>query len=118
MTQAELELIVRETRARGLHSTWNELLAFSEGVVGGLVDAYQALLKSTAKSDKVSSSDFDDVQKVVKDKLAAVLTLLTSRAQVAKWEAELLDRSDVSEVHEIRYSDPGDSFAKGSGLGD
>ena len=54
----------------------------------------------------------------MKDKLAAVLTLLTSRAQVAKWEAEVLDRSDVSEVQEIRYSDPGDSFAKGSGLGD
>ena len=118
MTQGELELIARETRARGLHSTCNELLSFSEGVVGGLVDAFQALLKSTAKSDKVSSSDFDDVQKVVKGKLAAVPTLLTSRAQVAKWEAELLDRSDVSEVQEIRYSDPGDSFAEGSGLRD
>ena len=90
MTQTELELVARGVRARGLHSSWDELLTFSKDAVGSLVDAYQALLRSTAKSDKVSSSDPDKVQKVVKDKLAKALTLLTSEARVAKWESEAL----------------------------
>ena len=51
MTQVELELVARETRARGLHSSWKELLTFSEDMAGSLVDAYQALLKSMARSD-------------------------------------------------------------------
>jgi hypothetical protein len=90
VTQAELELVAREIRARGLHSSWDELLTFSKDAVGSLVDAYQALLRSTAKSDKASSSDPDDVQRMVRDKLAKALTLLTSEARVAKWESEAL----------------------------
>jgi hypothetical protein len=88
VTQVELELVAREIRARGLHSSWNELLTFSEDAVGSLVDAYQALLRSTAKSVKVTSSDPDDVQKLVGDKLAKALTLLTGEARVAKWKSE------------------------------
>ena len=88
MIQAELEQVARKMRARGLHSSWEELLEFSRDVVGSLVDAYQALLKSTAKSDRISSIHPDDVQKVVREKLATVLTLLTSEAQVARWELE------------------------------
>jgi hypothetical protein len=94
VTQAELELVAREIRARGLHSSWEELLTFSKDTVGSLVDAYQTLLRSTAKSDKVSSSDSDDVQKMVRDKLAKVLTLLTSEARVAKWESEALTENN------------------------
>ena len=95
MTQAELDSIARKMRTRGLHSSWDGLLTFCKDVVGSLVDAYQELLKSTAKSDKVSSTNPDDVQKVVRDKLAAVLILLTSKAQVAKWESEVLARNNM-----------------------
>jgi hypothetical protein len=94
VTQAELELVAREIRARGLHSSWDELLTFSKDAVGSLVDAYQALLRSTAKSAKVSSSDPDDVQKMVRDNLAKALTLLTSEARVAKWESEALTENN------------------------
>ena len=88
MTQAELELFARAMRGKGLHYSWNELLAFVEDIVGGLAGAYQTLLRSTAESDTISSTDTDEVQKVVKDKLAKALTALTSEAQVAKWESE------------------------------
>ena len=94
MTQTELELVAREMRARGLHSSWDELLTFSEDVVGGLADAYQALLRSMAKSDTASSTDPDDVQKLVRDKLVKVLTLLTSEARVAKLESKALMESN------------------------
>ena len=95
MTQAELELVAKKMRTRGLHSSWDELLTFAKDVVGGLADAYQAVLKSTAKSDKVSSTNPDNVQKVVRDKLAAALTVLTSEAQVARWESDVLDGNNV-----------------------
>jgi len=36
MTQAELEQIAREVRAKGLHSSWNELIEFSN--VGADID--------------------------------------------------------------------------------
>ena len=94
MTEAELESVAREMRYRGLHSSWNELLAFSQDVVGSLADAYQALLRSMAKSDTVSSFDSDDAQKLVRDKLAKALTLLTSEARVAKLESEALMESN------------------------
>ena len=108
MTQTELELVAREIRARGLHSSWEELLTFSKDVVGSLADVYQTLLKSTAKSDKVSTSDPDDVQKVVRDKLAKVLTLLTSEARVAKWESEALtenNRPGTQGIEDSRFEE-------------
>jgi len=90
MTQADLELVAKELRARGLHSSWDELLTFSKDVVGNLVDAYQALLKNSKLPDKIFSTNPDDAQRVAKDKLAAVLVLLTSKVHVAKWESEAL----------------------------
>ena len=104
MTQAELELVAREIRARGLHSSWDELLTFSKDAVGSLVDAYQALVRSTAKSDKISPSDLDDVQKVVRGKLSAVLALLTSRAQLARWESEALAGNSILGMREVEGS--------------
>jgi len=95
MTQADLELIARKMRARGLHSSWDGLLTFSKDVVGNLVDVYQALLKNSALPDKISSTNPDDAQRVVKDKLSAALVLLTSKAQVAKWESEALAGNNV-----------------------
>jgi len=90
MTQAELELVAKEIRARGLHSSWDNLLEFSEGVVGNLVDAYQALIRNSALPDNTSFSNPDDAQRIAKDKLAKALTLLTSEAQVTRWESEVL----------------------------
>jgi len=104
MTQIELELVARGVRARGLHSSWDELLTFSKDAVGSLVDAYQALLKGTAKPDTVSSSDPDDVQKVVKYKLVKALTLLTSEAQVARWGSDALTENNTSGTRQMEDS--------------
>ena len=90
MTQAELEQIAREVRAKGLHSSWSELIEFSDGVVGNLVDAYQALLRNSGSLGSISSSNTEDVQLMVQDRLAKALTLLTSEAQVASWKSEVL----------------------------
>jgi len=94
VTQIELESVAREMRYRGLHSSWNELLILSEDIVGSLADAYQTLLRSMAKSDTAPSTDPDDAQKLVKDKLVKALTLLTSEARVAKLESEALMESN------------------------
>ena len=51
MTPVELEQIPTKMRATGLHSSWNELIEFSNDVVGGLVEAYQTLLKDSASSN-------------------------------------------------------------------
>jgi len=106
VTQAELELVASEMRFRGLHSSWNELLAFAEDVVGSLASAYQTLLRSMAKSNTVASTDPDDAQKMVKDKLVKALTLLTDEVRVAKWESEALtenNRPGMNEVEDLRF---------------
>ena len=106
MTQAELELVAREMRDRGLHSSWNELLAFAEDVVGSLASAYQTLLRSMAESNTISATDPDDAQKMVKDKLVKALTLLTDKVRVAKWELEALtenNRPGMNEVEDLRF---------------
>lgn len=104
MTQAELEQIARETRARGLHSSWNELLKFAESVVGSLVDAYQALLRKSVSSGSRLSADADDLRVLVQERLAKALTSLATQAQVAKWEAEALacDTPAVSRENPVR----------------
>jgi len=106
VTQAELELVAREMRDRGLHSSWNELLAFAEDVVGSLASAYQTLLRSMAESNTISATDPDDAQKMVKDKLVKALTLLTDELRVAKWESEALtenNRPGMNEVEDLRF---------------
>ena len=100
MTQGELELIARNVRARGLHSSWDDLLKFSKDVIGNLADAYQSLLKSLALSKKTPSNDLVDMQKVIRDKLATALTLLTSPAQVARWESEALAENHILAAEE------------------
>jgi hypothetical protein len=108
VTQAELELVAREMRDRGLHFSWNGLLAFAEDVVGSLASAYQTLLRSMAKSSTISSTDPDDAQKVVRDKLVKALTLLTDKARVAKWESEALtenSRPGIQGVEDSRFEE-------------
>jgi hypothetical protein len=91
MTQGELERIAREVRARGLHSSWNELLEFSESLVGSLVDAYQALLRqSVSVSSSVISANPGDLGVLLQEKLSDALVLLASQEQVAKWGSEAL----------------------------
>ena len=88
MTQAELEQIARQVRAKGLYSSWNELMEFSDCVVVSLVDAYQALLRNSVSSDITPSASTSDLHMLVRGKLAKALTVLTSEMQVARWESE------------------------------
>ena len=104
MTQAELEQVAKEMRARGLHLSWDNLLEFSRDVVGNLADAYQVLLRNTALSDSTYLSNPNDVPKIVKDKLGKALTLLTSEAQVARWESEAWAENNISDAQEAKDS--------------
>ena len=104
MTQAELELVARKMRARGLHSSWDGLLTFSKDVIGNLLDAYQALLKSAAKPDRISSTNPDDAQKVARSKLAKALILLTSEAQVTRWKSDALTENNNPGTQQIESS--------------
>ncbi len=87
MTQAELEQIATNFRAKGLHLSWAELIKFSNDAVGGLVDAYQTLLKNPASSN---GDNTDKIYLLIRDRLSKVLISLTSPAQVARWESEVL----------------------------
>jgi hypothetical protein len=90
MTTAELEQIATKIRATGLHSSWSELIEFSNDVVGDLVEAYQTMLKDPA------SSNGDNTEKMyllVRDRLSKALISLTSPEYVAKWESEVLGSS-------------------------
>ena len=104
MTQAELELVARGMRARGLHSSWDNLLEFSKDVVGNLADAYQALLRNAALSGTSSLSDPNNAQKIVRDKLAKALALLTSETQVARWQSEATAENRKHETPEFEGS--------------
>ncbi len=90
MTQKDVEQVATQMRARGLHSSWKELLEFSESVVGSLVDAYQTLLRSSASSGNVLAASPDDLRVLLQEKLGKALLSLTSKEQVAKWESEAL----------------------------
>jgi len=94
LSQTDLEQLARQMRARELHSSWNELLEFSGSVVGSLVDAYQALLRSSVSSSNMLSVDPGDLRALVQDKLGRALLSLTSKEQVARWESEAL-ASDI-----------------------
>ena len=90
MTPVELEQIATKMRATGLHSSWRELIEFSNDVVGGLVEAYQTLLKDS------TSPNGDNKEKIcllVRDRLSKALVSLTSPAHVARWESEVLGNS-------------------------
>jgi len=90
LAHTDLEQLARQMRARGLHSSWNELLVFSESVVGSLVDAYQALLRNPVSSDNILSVNPGDLRVLLQEKLGKALVSLTSQEQVAKWESEAL----------------------------
>lgn len=98
MTQAEMEQIARQVRARGLHLSWNDLLLFSESVVGSLVDAYQALLRNSVSPGNTISANSGDLQVLAQEKLGKALVSLTSEEQVARWKSEVLSSDYTAPV--------------------
>ena len=100
LTKTELENLARQARARGLRSSWAELLEFSQTVVGSLVDAYQTLLRDS--NSGALSHNPGDPQIMLKDNLSKALTSLTSETQVARWESEILGDNGSSSKREDR----------------
>ena len=90
LNQADLEQLASQMRARGLHSSWVELLEFSESAIGSLVDAYQALLGAPVSSGNPLSANPGDLRVFLREKLGKALVSLSSQEQVAKWESEAL----------------------------
>ena len=93
MTPVEIEQIAMNFRAKGLHSSWNELIEFSNEVVAVLVEAYQTLLKDSASLGIIPSANTEKTNLLVQDRLAKALISLTSPTQVARWESEVLGSS-------------------------
>jgi len=98
MTQVEIEQIAGQIRAKGLHLSWNDLLLLSESVVGSLVDAYQALLRSSMSPGNTISANPGDLLVLVQEKLGKALVSLTSEEQVARWKSEALSSDYTAPV--------------------
>ena len=96
MTQIELEQITRHVRDKGLHSSWNELMEFSNCVVANLIDVYQILLRNSGSPDSRLSNRPDDMNAIVLEKLTKALTSLTSEEKVSRWRSDALLESDVT----------------------
>lgn len=88
LNQTDLEQLASQMRARGLHSSWNELLELSESVVDNLVDAYQALLRNSVSSGSMPAANCGYLRVWLQKKLGRALVSLTSQEQLAKWESE------------------------------
>jgi hypothetical protein len=97
MTQAEAELIAREIRSKCLHSSWSDLVAFWQSVMGNLESAYHAAVLSTTPFPRTSSGDSSDItQRIVRDKLAVALSQLVGERQVTRWGAEATNGNPTS----------------------
>jgi hypothetical protein len=88
LTQSELEELANQMRWRGMHLSWNELMEFSQSVVGALVDAYQAVLRDSECPQGKLTERRSGSPAIVKTQLARALKSLTSETQVTKWESE------------------------------
>ena len=97
MTQEELEQSARKMRERGLHYSWLELMEFTGDVVGNLADAYQSLLRGISSLSK-DLNDTDTEIKVIANKLATTLTILTGEEKVTRWRNDALLASDTSDT--------------------
>jgi len=100
MTQEELEQSARKMRERGLHYSWLELMEFTGDVVGNLADAYQALLRRISPLSK-DLNDAEPEIKVIANKLATVLTILTSEGKVTRWRSDALLASDMTNTKRL-----------------
>ena len=96
MTQGEIEAVVREIRTRSLHSSWNDLVGFWQGVIGNLEKAYRASVQSIAAFHQMSSGDSNDMQRTVRDELATALRKLAGGRQMARWDAEATRGNRIS----------------------
>ena len=85
MTQTELEQVATHIRDIGLHASWNDLLAFTDNVVGNLVDAYQTVVGNSLATNVVLSPAPDNV---LQEKLSKAITSLTNEEMVARWRTE------------------------------
>ena len=85
MTQTELEQVATHIRDIGLHASWNDLLAFTDNVVGNLVDAYQTVVGNSLATNVVLSLAPDNV---LQEKLSKAITSLTNEEMVARWRTE------------------------------
>ena len=85
MTQTELEQVATHIRDIGLHASWNDLLAFTDNVVGNLVDAYQTVVGSSLATNVVLSPAPDNV---LQEKLYKAIASLTNEEMVARWRTE------------------------------
>jgi len=99
MTQEELEQSARKMRERGLHFSWLELMEFTGDVVGNLTDAYQSLLRGSSSLSK-DLNDTDAETTVIANKLATVLTILTSEEMVIRWRNDALLASDITNKYD------------------
>ena len=90
MTQGEIEAVAREIRTRFLHSSWDDLVGFWQGVIGNIERAYHASVQSVASSYHMSSGDSNDMQRIVRDELATALRKLAGGRQMARWDAEAM----------------------------
>ena len=89
LTQTDKEQLARQIRARGMNSSWDELLEFCQTVVGNLADAYQILLANPSFSDTVSTKT-SELSALLKEKMCKALVSLASEAHVIRWESEVL----------------------------
>lgn len=87
MTQGEIEVVAREIRTRSLHSSWDDLVGFWQGVIGNLERAYRASVQSIAAFHQMSSGDSNDMQRMVRDELATALRRLAGGRQMTRWDA-------------------------------
>ena len=100
MMQEELEQSARKMRERGLHYSWLELMEFTGDVVGNLADAYQLLLRGISSLSK-DLNDTDAEMKVIANKLATALTILTSEEKVTRWRNDALLASDMTNTKRL-----------------
>ena len=90
MTRGDIEVVAKEIRTRSLHSSWDDLVGFWQGVIGNLERAYRASVQSRAAFHHMSSGNSKDMQRIVRDELATALRRLAGEEQMARWDAEAM----------------------------
>jgi len=108
MTQGEIEVVAREIRTRSLHSSWDDLVGFWQGVIGSLERAYRASAQSIAAFHHMSSGDSNDMQRIVRDELATALRKLAGGRQMARWDAEAMGKTESPLASKDEWLQPDD----------
>ena len=106
MTQGMVEFIVREIRTRCLHSSWDDLMGFWKSVMDNLEGAYRAAVQNAPSFHCMSAEDYDDMQRIVRDKLAVALSHLAGEEQVTRWDAEATEGIKSPSVSKSEIPEP------------